>query len=404
MQCDVLIIGGGLVGASLAIALKDSNLSILIVESNSSQAMQAYDFDARSIALSEASKNILNGLGLWTQVAQVATAIETIHVSKKSQFGATLLDVRNYQKKAFGYVSEMGDLNQTVQSALNKQKNVRCLNPATLKTLVFKQGLTIADIEKENETIEITAKLVVAADGTHSFVRKLLEIEVVKEDYKQCAVVANIGLRRSHNQRAYERFTSTGLIALLPMRKQRAALVWATDPINAKRLYALSEEDFLNELQSEFGYRLGRFNKVGRRGSFPLQLQYMQKTVDNNIVFVGNSSQTLHPIAGQGFNLGLRDVAMLAELMLEEGILTPQNLLARFEKSRASDRKRTINSTNNLVKFFGFNLFPVYLIQTFGLMAVDLCSPLSEWLVKSAMGYSLTNSKLACNIPLRDPM
>lgn len=404
MQCDVLIIGGGLVGASLAVALKRSGLSIIVVEAYDSQSLRQKSFDARSIALADASKNILDGLELWSGIKKVSTPIKTIHVSKKSAFGHTSLNADKHKKFAFGYVSEIGDLNQEVQLSLEKQQNVLYISPAKLTDLIVEKDSATAKIEKGEKLITIESKIVVAADGTNSWVRKLLNIMPEMQDYKQSAVVANIGLRRTHSNVAYERFTSTGLIALLPMSGHRSSLVWATSPNDAKRIFELSKDDFLKELQQQFGYRLGRFEKVGKRGLFPLKLQYMKKSFNERVVFIGNASQTLHPVAGQGFNLGLRDVAILAELIISDGIDSPEKLFEKYQEMRELDKKQIINSTGKLVKFFGSTPSIINFLQSLSLLAVDNISILQEILVHRAMGYSQQNSKLACGIPLRDSL
>ncbi len=401
MQYDVLIIGGGLVGASLALALKGSGLNILIVEAIESFKLQQADFDARSIALSKASKNILSSLDVWGAIEPYAMPIKQIHVSKQGQFGRTFLDSNKQRQDSFGYVSEISHLNQAMQQALLKEKNITYLCPAKLKNLVQTKTHAVANIDNNGKNIEVTAKLVVAADGTNSFVRKQLKLETIIEDYNQCAVVANIGLRRSHKNQAYERFTTSGLIALLPLTQQRAALVWATSKSEASDLIHLSEQDFLDKLQLQFGYRLGRFEIVGQRGQFPLKLQSMTICTVDRVVFIGNAAQTLHPVAGQGFNLGLRDQAILAELIIEACSLeNVPKLLNKYKQRRQADQSRIINATDRLVKFFALNSCPFDLLQSLSLLSADIISPLKSRLVEHAMGFSAQNSKLACGIPL----
>ncbi len=406
MQYDVLIIGGGLVGASVAIALKDSGLSILVVEANVSATLQSDDFDARSIALSHASKTILDGLGVWANLKKSVTPIEAIHVSKQSQYGRTLLKVQEHNIEAFGFVAEMAHLNQAFQPMLEAQGNVEYWHNARLKTLNCQEGKSaVACIEKGDECITVFASLIVAADGTHSSVRSILNMTNDTKVYQQSAVVANIGLRRSHKQCAYERFTATGLIALLPMRQQRSALVWAMGNEEAKRVSSLSDSEFLDELQNAFGYRLGRFIQVGRRGQFPLVLTHMPKRTACQVAFMGNASQTLHPVAGQGFNLGLRDAAILAEFIHQEKtLLNPASLLARYDALRQADRDKIMKSTDYLVDFFGLNGCVFSTLQSAGLLLADSLPVLNQPLVQQAMGYSAQNSKLSCGIPLRETL
>lgn len=401
LACDVLIIGGGLVGASLALALAGSNLSVVIVEANQTETLQSQDFDGRSIALSDASQRILKSLQLWSELSFHATPIKKIHVSKKGQFGKTLLEAAKHHLAAFGYVAELSHLNQALQPRLFEQKNVQYLCPAKLLSLNSSGINALAIVQDKDLQIEINAKLVVAADGTNSFVRSLLNISPNQQDYQQSALVANIGLNRSHHYCAYERFSQDGLIALLPMTQQRASLVWALSPQKVKALCACSEAEFLVKLQQQFGYRLGKFTQVGKRHTFPLGLQSLAKPYEKNVVFVGNACQTLHPVAGQGFNLGLRDVAILAEVLMKtDAINNVDTLLNNYQQLRQADKHRMIMSTDQLVKFFGLNTFIFQAVQTMGLIATELVQPLKQTLVYHAMGYSAQNSKLACEIPL----
>lgn len=401
MNYDVVIVGGGLSGASLAIALQNSGLSILVLEANASEDLQKGSFDARSLALSDASKTILETLGVWQALASVATSIETIHVSKQSQFGRTLLKAVEHEKPAFGYVLEMAHLNQAFQPMVQEQANVTYWQNARLQQLSHGDEVVNLSIDTAEGNKQIAAALVVAADGTFSSVRSMLKLDVKTEHYNSAAIVANIGLRRAHKNIAYERFTQNGLIALLPMRKQRASLVWALDEAECERVFALDDASFLQALQATFGYRLGRFTQVGRRAKFPLNLSYMPKRTANRVVFVGNAAQTLHPVAGQGFNLGLRDVAVLAEVLNQSNSFDDiSRTLQRYEALRQGDRDSLIQYTDSLVRFFGLNNMLCRKAQSIGLTGIDNLTIIKQALVSQAMGYNRYNSKLACRIPL----
>lgn len=402
LQTDIIIIGGGLVGASIALALQASPYQVAIIEANSSQQLQDGDFDARSIALSDASTHILQSIGVWQDIQKKAVAIKKIHVSKQQQFGRTLLDAAKHQLSAFGHVAELSHLNQALQPKLETVKNLTHFYSTKLTQLQETKNSIVATIDQNGKTQQIEAKLLIAADGTNSFVRKLINIENIIHDYHQNAIIANIGLRRPHQNIAYERFTQNGLIAMLPMSQQRSALVWAVASQNTQKLMALSDDDFINQLQNEFGYRLGKFTKVGKRFTFPLGLQQLEKTCYGRVAFIGNAAQTLHPVAGQGFNLGLRDAAFLAELLAEQHpeSLDCNNLAKQYENVRKEDKQRIIMSTNQLVNFFGLNHFPFPSSQSAGLIATDLSGLLQSQLIYHAMGYGDHNSKLACQIPL----
>lgn len=400
MKCDVLIIGGGAIGCSLSLALANSKLSVVMVEAQPPQTLQSNEFDARTLALSRASQMILQGLGVWPELSASATAINQIHVSKQGLLGRTVLDANKMQLPAFGSVVELSALNTALQQSLPQSEHLKLLCPAKLISLQQQPSFVTATITHQGEPLQIEAKLVVAADGTNSFVRQLLALEIDKTDYQQQALVANIGLRRSHHNIAYERFTKQGLIALLPMTDQRSALVWAGDDDAVQKLMSLTAPAFLAELQQTFGYRLGRFMKVGKRSQFPLSLVKMKQCYQGRVVFVGNASQTLHPVAGQGFNLGLRDVAMLAEMLHQSELNDVESLLKNYSALRNADKSSIIMGTDNLVKFFGHNHFPYDCLQSMSLMGCEYLSPIKNLLVYHATGFSKYNSKLACEIPL----
>ena len=247
--------------------------------------------------------------------------------------------------------------------------------------------------------------MLVAADGTFSSVRTMINLSMETKCYQSSAIVANIGLRRAHRYWAYERFTQNGLIALLPMRKQRASLVWALAEHDVEEVFNLSDEGFLKVLQEAFGYRLGRFTQVGRRAKFPLKLSHMPQCISDRVVFVGSAAQTLHPVAGQGFNLGLRDIAVLAEVLHEaKDLENVAQLLQCYQQLRQGDRDKLMKSTDLLVEFFGLNNIVCQKLQSAGLLAIDNLSICNQLLVQQAMGYSALNSKLSCQIHLSEKL
>ncbi|RUR13517.1 2-octaprenyl-6-methoxyphenyl hydroxylase [Legionella sp. km772] len=390
-QVDILIIGGGLTGASLMLALRGLGFSCLLIERKSFEDKINPDFDARSLALSPASVDILSMLGVWELLHKEATPIHLIHVSDQHRFGSSRLHAE--PNKPLGYVVEMQYINRALHQLLD---NKQVLTPATLIHL----DPVTHEARFQTPTGEHTVKagLIVAADGTDSTVRSLCKLSASIKKYQQQAIVANIGLTKKHMHQAFERFTKEGPIAMLPMQGERMSLVWACSPQQAKKLLAVNEQEFLAQLQQAFGYRLGRFVKVGTRFSYPLQQLLMQQQVKWPLVFVGNAAHTLHPVAGQGFNLGLRDVATLAQCIVEYGL--NKKMLDQYYKLRQSDQRAIINFTNGLIKLFTSRIPGVGLARDLGLILLDNSNFLKQCLSRYAQGYSGVIPDLVCQIAL----
>ncbi|MCK4588068.1 MAG: FAD-dependent monooxygenase, partial [Gammaproteobacteria bacterium] len=250
---DLIIVGGGMVGASLACALANQPLRIAIIEAVPYQTDKQPSYDDRAIALSFGSRRIFDGLGLWPEIAPHTTAINRIHVSDQGRFGFTRLDNKQENVDALGYVITARNLGRTLVHQLDQLKNLTLISPAKLTDLKLGDDHATAVIEKDGETETLSASLIVAADGGNSAARQLLDIQTTAHDYNQTAITANITPEFPHQHVAYERFTQHGPLALLPMEDNRCALVWTHDPQETKRILELNDEKFLNELQSNFG-------------------------------------------------------------------------------------------------------------------------------------------------------
>ncbi|MDI9818972.1 MULTISPECIES: FAD-dependent monooxygenase [unclassified Legionella] len=390
-QVDILIIGGGLTGASLMLALADKGYSSLLVDANCLSDKISTDFDARTLALSPASVRILQMLGIWPLLIEDATPIDAIHVSEQAHFGATHLS--GEPEQPLGYVVEMQHINHALYQLLPKESIIA---PAQLTTLDKAQGL--ATIKNQAGLLRVQAKLIVAADGTDSAVRQYSGLPVKIKAYGQDAIVANIALARPHRQQAYERFTVSGPLAMLPMTQQRASLVWALEPERAQQLMAFDEKAFLAALQKTFGYRMGRLVRVGQRVVFPLRQVIMSKHTAWPLVFVGNAAHTLHPVAGQGFNLGLRDVAALAQCIVQGGL--NESMLAHYQTMRQHDQAAITKLTDGLIKIFTSRMPGMALARNLGLVAMDNFSFLSKNLSYYARGFAGISPDLVCGIPL----
>ncbi len=388
---DILIVGGGLAGAVLMLALADAGYSTLLVEAKPFSGSVQTDFDARSLALSPASVRILQMLHIWPLLQEHATAIETIHVSDQHHFGSAHLG--GNKKNPLGFVVEMQHINRALYQLLDRQYTMA---PAQL--IAYDAVSHLATVKTAVGQSTVRSRLVVAADGVDSVVRHLCHLPAQLKDYDQCAIVANIGLARAHQQVAYERFTASGPLALLPMTDQRASLVWALPPQEAERLMLVEEHVFLNHLQRTFGYRLGRFIKVGCRVAYPLRQLIMPQCVAGSVVFVGNAAHTLHPVAGQGFNLGLRDVAMLVQCIAKHGL--GDDMLQIYQTSRRFDQTAMAYFTDGLVELFTSRLPGAALVRGAGLIALDNIPVLKSLLVRYARGFTGIIPDLVCGIPL----
>lgn len=391
-QVDILIVGGGLIGASLVLALKDLGFSTLLVESKPLTDKINPDFDSRSLALSPASVKILSMLNLWDKLKERASPIEKIHVSEVGRFGMSRL--HGATATPLGYVAELHDINWALQQVLDK---THLLCPATVTDLNLEKKIAL--VTTPSGPIEIQAQLIVAADGVQSTMRQYATLPSKTKDYQQQALVANIGLDKPHNQCAFERFTPQGPLALLPMQGNRMSLVWAMSPEQAELMMKVDESDFLKHLQLAFGYRLGRLVKVGKRFSFPLKQVTMPQLAQWPLVFIGNAAQTLHPVAGQGFNLGLRDVATLAQCIAKHGL--SNQMLTQYLQLRRHDQQIITQFTDGLVRLFTSQIPGLGVVRNLGLVAFDNSPALKNLLARYARGFGGAIPDLVCELALR---
>jgi 2-octaprenyl-6-methoxyphenol hydroxylase len=392
-EVEVLIIGGGLIGMALMLALKPLGYRVRMVEARARSEENPGMLDTRSIALSPASIRILEQLHVWNDLKNRTAFINMIHVSEQGRFGQARLN-RTSDDEPLGAVAEMHVLDAALFAHL-KPEDV--FVPARLIALDAATG--VATLETSAGEKKLQARWVIAADGANSSVRKLCKANAEHKTYPEHAVAANIKLSRPHGHVAYERFTSNGPLALLPLPGPYMALVWTRSPEEAARLKALDDADFLHALQRAFGYRLGRFTAVGKRMAYPLRQVMMHRQVHDRVVFLGNAAHTLHPVAGQGFNLGLRDVAMLAQCAAEHGLSV--KALTRYQIARASDQETMMTSTDALVSLFKNPLPGVGLARRLGLVALDNSNILKNMLLRHAKGFGGVVPDLVCGIPLK---
>jgi 2-octaprenyl-6-methoxyphenol hydroxylase len=377
---------------------------VLLLESVPFGAAGQPSFDERTTALGNASRRIFEALGIWQMLAPEAAAIRSIHVSDAGRFGFARLRAQEQGIEAFGYVVPNRALGAALWGKLHDSALLRVRVPARLAALDISAAGVRLEVEAAagGATEVFSARLVVAADGAHSQVRAAAGIEAQVEDYQQVAVVANLRSDEPHEGRAFERFTPAGPIALLPLAGGGLAAIWAMAPTQAQRLLALSDPDYLTELQAAFGWRAGRFTHLGRRASYELRLTRAAAALATRTVLIGNAAQALHPVAGQGFNLGLRDAAMLAEVLAaDSGDAGAPERLARFAAWRSADRGGVVRFTDSLVRLFGDTRPGVGLIRNLGLLAFDLSPPAKSALARVSAGFGGPVPRLARGLPVR---
>ncbi len=387
---DVLIVGGGLVGATLACALRGNGLRIAVIEANPLHAASQPSFDDRTVALSYGSRQILARLGLWSALAVRVEPIKTIHISDRGQFGVTRLRHDEEGVEALGYVAENRVLGEILYAELESAADIELFCPAEVVALESHQNQVEVQLQSAEQRLALSGRLLVAADGVSSRVRQMLQIAASRQDYGQCAVITNVRPEYNHNNTAYERFTDTGPLAFLPMTRsagrQRCSVVWSVPTEQAASLMQLDDAAFLGALQQGFGYRLGCLQQLGKRQLYPLALVETTQLVRGRIVVVGNAAHSIHPVAGQGFNLALRDVALLAELLSEAADTGAAALLETYAGARQQDTQRVYRFTDTLVKVFSSHVSALAHARAAGLLAVDLLPPLKHALARQSMG------------------
>lgn len=398
----IAIVGGGMVGVSLALMLAKNvgNTSISLIEKfpfpeTNSSSIEQPSFDARSTALSAGSVALLQTIDCWSELSQYAEPIQHIHISDRGHYGNTLLHASDYDVDALGYVVENSRLGQCLLQQL-QQTHVKCIAPATVEQCQLKKQGVELQLKGGNGAELLLADLVVIADGADSPLRASLGIDHHITQYQQSAIITNVSLQKSHGNIAYERFTDQGPLALLPLNEyngeHRASVVWTRDTQHTDDLMQLNDEDFKQALQACLGYRADRIKHVGKRQSYPLQLVQAAEQVRSNIVVVGNAAHFLHPVAGQGFNLSLRDSASLAQV-LQQGLSHHPSVgnyktLKHYVHQREKDQAVTIGLTDIMVKTFSSSQLSMSILRQLGLLSLQTFPAMKKTLAKQMMGMA----------------
>jgi 2-octaprenyl-6-methoxyphenol hydroxylase len=405
---DLAICGGGLVGASLALAVDQLGLRVVLIEASPFGASDQPSFDDRTTALSNGSRRIFEALQVWPLIERDATAIKRIHVSDQGRFGFARINAAEQGVNALGFVVTNRVMGAALWQRLSRS-SVRVVAPARVMSMELEESSRVIRYQLADGVGErICARLVIAADGAHSAVRESAGVGAQSWDYEQVALVTNVFTQRFHEHTAYERFTQSGPIALLPMSDGRMGLIWTFAPQDATSMASCSDQDFLGHLQNSFGFRLGRFTRVGVRHLYPLSLTRSDEHVAERLAVVGNAAQALHPIAGQGFNLGLRDAASLAEVLADAQAECPSGLdpgdglwLQRYAQWRADDRGNIVRFTDGLVRLFNQPFAPVKMLRDVGMLAFDLMPSAKDALSQLSLGAAGKIPRLARGSPLK---
>lgn len=409
---DIVIVGGGMIGTSLALALAPLGLHVAVVEAVARTSGQQPSFDDRSTALSRSTQRMFEAMGLWRDILAASTPIRHVHVSDKGRFGFSHIDADEQGVEALGYVVINRVLGEVLQARLNNLDQIDLICPARAVQVELSPDTASATLLRENAHQTVQCKLLVAADGANSVVREMMGIAAHKSQYGQRAVIGNLLSEKSPAFRAYERFTPQGPLALLPVAENRVGFVWTVSEDDAGRVLELGDQEFLDEIQAQFGFRLGKFSRVGKRTSYPLTLSKAARLTATRGVLVGNAAHGLHPVSAQGFNLGMRDVAALCDCIVDEQMEGENNapgdvdlgsaeLLSRYARWRKTDQLKLVHFTDNLVQLFGSSRPPVKILRNLGMIGFDLIPGVRSLFAKHTMGLAGKLPRLSRGIPIR---
>lgn len=395
---DLIISGGSLIGLSLAKALADLPIKIAVIEPrplNAETVENASQGDSRGIALSYGSRIFLKEIGVWETLEKRCCPIQNIHCSEKGHCGNTHLDAKKQGLPALGYVIPFAELRQCLNESIKGQSNLQLYSPAKLQSIKPADNDSPLSIKIKNDDGKqktLHTQLLVGADGARSFLRQQCDIKTTEKSYAQAAIIADVQLSIPHKNRAYERFSTEGPMALLPLKNGHCALVYTVPFEELEHTLAMDDAAFMQALQDRFGFRLGYFKWVSARQSFPLSMVYANDLTQPRTLLLGNAAHNLHPIAGQGFNLGLRDVATLVTLITqaaEQGHdIGGDFILQRYCQLRKKDQQLTRNFTDGLVHLFDHDILPLAFGRNLTMLAINMIPPLKGLLTRQATGLS----------------
>lgn len=392
-QESIAIVGGGLIGLCAALALQHPGRKVSVIESSSllQSEKDPTGLNTRSIALSYASVQIFKALDIWNEVKHLAAPIRTIHISSKGHWGVSRLRASDYELDAMGYVIESQLLGNCLLEKINQSNSINLVTSSTFESIEVDETDVQLSYQSPEGINSLQADLILIADGAQSKARESLGIKHETIDYRQSAIITNVFFDKPIAAAAYERFTESGPLAMLPLGQNRYACVWTCKPDVALELMALDDVAFMQSLQQCFGFRLGFIEQVGSRFSFPLQRTKAKSLTENRCVLIGNAANALHPVAGQGFNLGLRDVASLQGLLEGQSIVdlaSLSKLLATYEQLRQSEQTQVIRLGDGLVSLFSNDLPLLNHCRSAALGLLDIMPAVKSEVALSGMGLA----------------
>lgn len=397
---DVAIVGGGMVGASLGLALSGSGLRTLVIEAVSPDSQTQPSFDDRATALGNGARRILETLGVWNAIAPHAAAILEVHVSEAGRPGVARLRAAEHGLAALGYTVSNRHIGAALWEALRARAQITYLSPARVTGVRLAPDVAQLRVSVDGGERLVEARLAVAADGAQSLVKQAAGINSRESAYGQTAIVANVATDRPARGVAYERFVSSGPLAVMPRHDGSYTVIWALPPERAPALRECSSDDFCRELQRTFGWRAGCFLRAGQRSAYPLALVRADASTGVRVAVIGNAAQTLHPVAAQGYNLGLRDAAVLAELIGRAADPGAPECLTEFARHRAGDRDGMIRFTDQLVKLFGSQRLSAIAARNLGLLLFDVTPVAKQALSRLSWGFGAALPRLSRGLPL----
>lgn len=399
MQQQVIIVGGGMVGLSLSLMLAKANIAVKLLEAvkypnydDQNVAPYHSSFDARNTALSRRSVQIYQKLGLWDALQQHATPILQVHITEQGSFGKARLIAEQEKVESFGQVIENAWLGRVLLTQVRQQPLIELIDGVQVTALTQDAEQVHIEAQRGEEILKLESKLLIAADGRDSFCRQAIGVGVDVHDYDQVAIVTTVQTSKPHEQVGFERFSALGPLALLPLPGEyRRSVVWPVKKgTESEWLGDENDQHFLSALQQTYGDRAGKFEKTGKRFSYPLSQVLAHKQAVGRVILMGNAAHTIHPVAGQGFNLCLRDADVLVrylvnQLTASDDIGNPDNLLA-YEQARLSDQQRVIKFCDTVVRGFSNQNPLLKLIRNTGLIAFDVIPGVKPLVANYAMG------------------
>ncbi|HFE9760215.1 TPA: FAD-dependent monooxygenase [Acinetobacter baumannii] len=399
MQQQVIIVGGGMVGLSLSLMLAKANIAVKLLEAvkypnydDQNVAPYHSSFDARNTALSRRSVQIYQKLGLWDALQQHATPILQVHITEQGSFGKARLIAEQEKVESFGQVIENAWLGRVLLTQVRQQPLIELIDGVQVTALTQDAEQVHIEAQRGDEVLKLESKLLIAADGRDSFCRQAIGVGVDVHDYDQVAIVTTVQTSKPHEHVGFERFSALGPLALLPLPGEyRRSVVWPVKKgTEGEWLGEENDQHFLDALQKTYGDRAGKFEKTGKRFSYPLSQVLAHKQAVGRVILMGNAAHTIHPVAGQGFNLCLRDADVLLrylvnQLSASDDIGKPDNLLA-YEQARLSDQQRVIKFCDTVVRGFSNQNPLLKLIRNTGLIAFDVIPGVKPLVANYAMG------------------